>query len=133
MRYFLDTNICIFFLNETYANVSETISLMPTRDIALPSMTIAELLFGAYNSARREQNMARLDMFIPRFRSYGFDKAAAEAHARIRVALKRDGAPIGYNDLIIAATVIANRGVLVTNNTREFSRVPGLAIEDWSA
>jgi len=132
MKYFLDTNICIFYMERSSMTIREKLRSIPASNIALPTMTIAELLFGALNSARKDYNLARYGLFISQYDSYGFDAAAAEAHASIRDGLKRNGCQIGSNDMIIASTVIANRGILVTNNTNEFSRIPGLNIEDWS-
>ena len=132
MKYFLDTNICIFLLERKNAALCDKVYSMSPNQFALPSMTIAELLFGALNSARIDHNLKRYAAFIAQFESRGFDASAASAHARIRAALKRNGTPVGPNDMIIASTVIANNGVLVTNNTNEFSRIPGLHIEDWS-
>jgi len=132
MKYFLDTNICIFFMERNNAAIAKKLWLIPASEIALPSMTVAELWFGALNSARREHNLTKYELFIAQYDCYGFDKAAAEIHGRIREGLKRKGSLIGFNDMIIASTVIANNGVLVTNNTNEFSRIPGLHIEDWS-
>ena len=132
MKYFLDTNICIFFMERNNVAIAKKLRSIPARNIALPSMTIAELWFGALNSARRDHNLTKYELFIAQYDCYGFDKVAAEIHGRIREGLKRKGSLIGSNDLIIASTVIANNGILVTNNTNEFSRIPSLSLEDWS-
>jgi tRNA(fMet)-specific endonuclease VapC len=94
--------------------------------VKLCSVVKAELLSGAYksqNSVRTIQNLA--DFFSE------FDDSAAEAYGRIRSELEKRGTPIGGDDLLIAAIAIANNATLVTNNTREFSRVPGLRWESW--
>jgi tRNA(fMet)-specific endonuclease VapC len=91
----------------------------------------AELYYGAYRSSRLESNLELYREFFSEFVSLPFDGRAAEVYGRIRVQLERLGTPIGPNDLHIASITIANNLILVTHNTREFSRVEGLEIEDW--
>jgi len=93
----------------------------------------AELLFGAFRSQRRTQNLERTNSFLAGFQSLPFDDEAAYRHALIRAELTAKGQLIGPNDLLIAATALAHGAILVTHNTAEFSRVPGLLIEDWEA
>jgi tRNA(fMet)-specific endonuclease VapC len=92
----------------------------------------AELLYGAHRSARPDENLRTLDTLFQAFQSVPFDDVAAEHYGRIRAELAAQGTPIGPNDLLIAATALAYNLVLVTHNTREFSRVPGLIVEDWT-
>ena len=92
-------------------------------------MVKAELLYGAYRSARREDNLRLLATLFQQFESLPFDDAAADAYGHIRADLTVRGTPIGPNDLMIAALV--HHLTLVTHNTREFARVTGLRLEDW--
>jgi tRNA(fMet)-specific endonuclease VapC len=91
----------------------------------------AELLCGAYKSQDRERTIQKLARFFAEFDSLPFDDSAAEAYGRIQSEPEKNGTPIGGNDLMIAAIAVANNVTLVTNNTREFSRVPGLHLETW--
>jgi tRNA(fMet)-specific endonuclease VapC len=104
-----------------------------TANIKIPSVVAAELLFGAEKSAKRERNIAVFESFLSIYEIAGFDVNAAYQYAIIRADLERIGKTIGSNDLIIAATVLANDGVLVTNNTEEFSRINKLKTENWTS
>jgi tRNA(fMet)-specific endonuclease VapC len=104
----------------------------PSGTVALCSVVKAELYYGAYKSQQRTQTLARLERFIRNFHSYTFDDAAADVYGRIRADLAAQGTPIGPNDLMIAATALANNLIVVTHNTREFARVAGLSLEDWT-
>ncbi|MDR1421251.1 MAG: type II toxin-antitoxin system VapC family toxin [Coriobacteriales bacterium] len=131
MSYFLDTNTCIYFLEGLSENVSLKFQETSPKKIEIPSLVKAELLFGAYNSRRTEANLKRIKAFLRPFEIIPFDDAGADAYARIRAELEKTGTMIGANDAVIAATVVSRTGTLVTNNTREFSRVKDLRIEDW--
>lgn len=129
MRYVLDTDTVIWVLREKDPVLSRVRSLSP-RDLALTSMTEAELRYGALNSRDPDHNLTRVETFLSGpIDSVAFDSEAARIHAELRYALR--GRPIGERDLVIASTTLAHGGVLVTANTREFSRVPNLVIEDW--
>jgi len=91
----------------------------------------AELRYGAEKSTRRELTLQKLEVFFARFCSLPFDDAAAQAYGTVRAELARRGRPIGPNDTLIAAIALAHDLVLVTHNTEEFRRVPGLTLEDW--
>ena len=132
MIYFLDTNICIFHLKNSCENMSMRLKSTPISDVRISSMVAAELLYGAEKSIKREQNLRVFKAFLSIYEITPFDDCAAEQYARIRTELERDGTMIGSNDLVIAATALANGGVVVTNNSGEFSRVKGLVVEDWT-
>lgn len=100
-------------------------------EVALSSIVKAELLAGARKSGRVEANLALLTEFFAPFVSLPFDDLAAEHFGILRADLERSGTPIGAYDLMIAATALAHDLVLVSHNTREFARVPGLRLEDW--
>lgn len=131
--YLLDTNACIRFLNGSSNRLVSEIQDRRPSQIALCSIVIAELMFGARNSGRVEENLRALDEFLSPFVSFPFDDRAAVDYSQIRLSLRQSGEPIGPNDLLIAAIARANDLTLVTHNTREFARVPGLNIEDWEA
>ena len=132
MTYYLDTNICIFHINDSKPMMSDKLESLPLHSIKIPSMVAAELLYGAEKSQRREENFKYYKEFISLFDMVSFDESAAEHYAHIRASLEKIGQVIGSNDMIIAACVRANDAVLVTNNTREFSRIENLVLEDWT-
>ena len=132
MIYFLDTNICIRILNGSSQNAIHRFEEIDLDEIAIPSIVAAELLYGANKSIKRDHNLAKFRAFLAPLRLAVLTPAAMEAYGEIRAALERKGTPIGANDYFIAAIASANGGVLVTNNTREFSRVDALALEDWT-
>jgi tRNA(fMet)-specific endonuclease VapC len=131
MTYFLDTNICIFHLNGTAPRLSNVLEHTAQSSIAIPSIVAAELIYGAEKSAKREHNLEKTGLFLSLYDIIPFDLDAAKIYGAIRRDLEYSGQIIGGNDLIIAATVLARKGTLVTNNTGEFSRVRGLLLEDW--
>lgn len=129
----LDTNVCIGFLNGSNNKILRKFQLHNPGELSLCSVVKAELLFGARNSQRVEQNLQRLKSFFAPISSLFFDDNAAEHYALIRADLQIQGKLIGENDLMIAAIARANNAILVTHNTGEFSRVAGLRLEDWEA
>jgi tRNA(fMet)-specific endonuclease VapC len=133
LSFLLDTNTWVSLLRWQNAGVLARLKRHPSEDILLCSVVLAELWFGAERSDanRRADNYALVDELQARYSSLPFDNRAAREYATIRAKLAGKGSPIGPNDTMIAA-IARSRGVtLVTNNTAEFSRVPGLAIEDW--
>ncbi len=131
MIYLLDSNVCIHLLNGRHTTLIQRFRQYDPRQTVLCSMVKAELLRGALRSQRVELNLERLAIFFAPLKSLPFDDNAAEHFARIGAELLKLGTPIGPNDLVIAATAQANQVTLVTHNTAEFSRVPGLRLEDW--
>lgn len=131
MRYLLDTNTCIRFLNGTSEPIRRQMEALADRDIALCSVVKAELLYGALKSAKPTQNVERLRPFFQRFVSLPFDDASADVYGEIRSKLENLGTPIGPNDLCIASIAKANNLTLVTHNLGEFQRVGALDVEDW--
>jgi len=132
MKYFLDSNTCIWLLSGKQQNVINRYKATPFDDMALPSVVAAELLYGAFKSNKREESLIKIRQFIYQFSIIGLDASSAEAYGEIRADLERIGKPIGPNDYFIAAIAKAHNAILVTNNTREFKRVSGLSIEDWT-
>ncbi len=131
MRYLLDTNTCIKYLNGTSESIKKQLEAKQREDILLCSMVKAELFYGVIKSARPEKNLERLQKFIKCFVSLSFDDKASELYGVIRSNLEKKGNPIGPNDLIITSISVANDMILITHNVREFSRVENLKLEDW--
>ena len=133
MIHFLDTNICIYFLKGTHPAVKARLLEHDPDDIKIPSIVKAELLYGTEKSKLRDENRKHVDRFLDPFEIVPFDDSAASCYAEIRARTEATGNPVGPNDLIIAATVLPHQGILVTNNIREFQRIQGLKIENWTA
>lgn len=133
MKYLLDTNTCIRHLNQRSLSITRRLHELPETDIVLCSVVKAELHTGAMKSHAPEKTFTAQQAWTERFVSLPFDDAAALAYGRIRARLEQSGRPIGGNDLMIAAIALANDLTLVTHNTREFSRVSELRLEDWEA
>lgn len=131
MRYLLDTNICIYALKNRPPEVLARLRAVRRTDVTLSVITVLELRQGAEKSQRSAATHATLDNFLSPLQILPFDEAAALAAARIRAHLERQGRPIGDLDSLIAAHALSQDLVLVTNNLREFERVPGLQCENW--
>lgn len=129
--YFLDTNICIYFLKGVYPAIQEKMQNLHPPQIKIPSIVAAELLYGATKSIRKKENLENVQKFLIPFEIIPFETQAAETYAEIRSVTEAKGISIGPNDLIIASIVMANEGILVTNNTKEFGRIKNLKIENW--
>lgn len=133
MLYLPDTNVWIHHLNPAPSIVKTKLSAHLPAQIAICDVVKAELYYGAYKSARRQENLALLETLFSEFSNFAFDGEAARIFGKIRTDLARKGTPIGPYDLQIAAVALANDCVLVTHNTREFSRIVGLKLEDWES
>lgn len=129
--YLLDTNACIRILNNSSESLVNRLQQHSPEDLFLCAVVKAELIYGAYRSSYVAANLRVLKGFFKPFKSLPFDDSCLEEYGRIRSDLERMGAPIGPYDLMIAATCLAHDLILVTNNTREFSRVVGLQVADW--
>lgn len=132
MNYLLDTNICVLLIRKKSPHVLERIQRHPFSTIGVSTLTIAELQYGVAKSSNASQNQEALDGFLIPFTLVVFDEFAAISYGEIRVHLERHGTPIDAIDLLLAAQALSNQLILVTNNVREFGRVPGLRIEDWT-
>jgi tRNA(fMet)-specific endonuclease VapC len=131
--YLLDTNACIRILNGTSPALAERLRFIPRTHVRLSSVVKAELLYGARKSGRIAENLRLLERFFETIASLPFDDRCAEDYGVLREELERAGTLIGPNDLLIAASARAHGAILVTNNVREFSRVPDLRIDDWES
>jgi tRNA(fMet)-specific endonuclease VapC len=131
--YLLDTNTCVEYLRNRNPRVVQRMQSEPTQNVRLCSVVLGELYYGAFHSSNPQANLALLRHFVSKFTSLPFDDVAAETYGDVRAKLSRLGARIGPNDMQIAAIALASGLTVVTHNVGEFSRVPGLAVEDWQA
>jgi len=131
LSYLFDTNVCIRLLNNSSQTVLTRLVQQQPKDIYLCTVVQMELYYGAYRSTQTERNLSLLERFLSQFAVLPLDSSAAKVAGRIRSELAATGTPIGPSDLLIAAIALTHNLTLVTHNTREFSRVSGLAIEDW--
>lgn len=129
MRYALDTNTVSYYMRRQGSVVARVQALAP-QQIVLPALVIFEVRFGLLRVNRRE-SIDAFALMVESTTLLDFDLEAADHAARIRVHLEARGTPIGLADLLIAATARRHGCTLVTHNTREFERVPGLLLEDW--
>ena len=128
--FMLDTNICIYLINERDETLRERFEANAGR-ICISTITYAELCYGVTHSARVAQNARELGAFELDLDILAFDRDAGKHYGEIRDALVKRGRPIGANDLLIAAHARSVNATLVTNNAGEFGRVPGLRVENW--
>lgn len=130
MRYLLDTNACVALLNNSSRSLSRRVRRHRAAEIGLPAPVAFELYYGAFKSREGDRNLGNLDRMA--FEIVPFDAADARAAGAIRSDLEARGTPIGPYDVLIAGQARARDLVLVTANRREFERVDGLKLEDWS-
>lgn len=131
MKVMLDTNICIYLIKQQPPTVIERFLAHPVGAIGVSSITVAELAFGVNKSRQMAKNRLALEQFLAPLDVASFDHDAALSYGRLRARLETIGSPIGSMDLLIAAHALSLGVRLVTNNLREFRRVPGLRLENW--
>lgn len=129
--YLLDSDICINLLRGKLPHTFELMRQSDPRIFGIPAVVEAELRTGALKSEHPQKNKRLVENFLAPYKSVPFDGSAAVAYSEIRATLERQGATIGPNDLLLAATAMANDATLVTGNLREFGRVEGLSVENW--
>lgn len=132
MRYLIDTNICIYIMNQRPAEVVEHFKKHTLGDIGISSVTVSELYYGVSKSQRKQKNAKRLQAFLLPFDILSYDEAASIHYGDIRAELEAKGNVIGALDMMIAAHARSQDLVLVTNNESEFLRVPALQVENWA-
>ncbi len=129
--FLLDTNICVFLMKNRYPELAQRLLSSDPAEIAVSSVTVYELAYGAARSRWPEKNRNQVRLFLAPFTVIPFDSGDAIVAGEIRYLLEKAGTPIGPYDLQIAAQGLARGFTVVTHNTGEFSRVPNLRIADW--
>src|SRR5712671_1413548 len=131
MRFLLDAHVVIGLLNEATSKLAQRARREKPTDIAISAIVAHELFYGAFRSQRATQNVASIDAL--QFEVLEFDKEDARQAGEVRALLASKGTPIGPYDVLIAGQAKSRNLILVTNNTDEFGRVPGLRLDDWQA
>jgi tRNA(fMet)-specific endonuclease VapC len=131
IHYLLDTDICIEMIRGKSPALLTHLHRRKVGSVAISSITLAELQYGVAKSRDPEQNLIALVHFVAPLEVLPFDERVAAGYGKLRADLERSGQPIGPLDTLIAAHALAAKLTLVTNNQREFSRVPGLHVENW--
>ncbi len=131
MKYLIDTNICIYIMNNHPAKVIKKFKQFDPGEIAISAITVSELQYGVAKSKYREKNQLRLEEFIAPFEILAYDETAATAYGDIRSQLEKCGQPVGPLDFLIAAHALGQDLVLITNNEKEFKRIKNLKVENW--
>ncbi len=132
MKYMLDTNICIYIIKEKPAKVFQTFKSLNVGDVCISSITLAELQYGVYKSQHQEHNKIALLNFLAPLEILPFSCKAASIYGEIHADLEKRGQIIGAYDLLIAAHALSENLVLITNNTKEFMRIPRLHLRNWA-
>ncbi len=132
MTYLLDTNICIYIINEQPVQVVQRLIQAGRESLAISTVTVAELAFGIAKS-KRESSRPKLENFLSQFPILDWNQDAAWVYGNVRKTLEGKGQRIGERDLLLACQALALDATMVTNNTREFERVEGLKLENWVA
>ena len=131
IRYMLDTNICIRVIKDRHETLCNRLSNVSVGEVGISSIVAAELWYGVASSQKKKQNEAALRDFLEYVEVMAWPSEAGPVYGRIRAELKKRGSPIGAMDLLIAAHAVCLDVVLVTDNVREFKRIPDLKIENW--
>ena len=132
MKYLLDTDICIYIIKRKPEGVFLRFASLIPGDVGISSVTLAELQFGVEKSLDPARNQEALEAFLIPLEIASFGPGASVHYGRLRTALERAGRAIGSMDMLIAAHALDLSVPLVSNNVREFSRVPGLRVENWA-
>jgi tRNA(fMet)-specific endonuclease VapC len=132
MKYMLDTNICIYAIKHKPDTVIRKFLSHDPEELCISAITYAELRHGVEKSMAVERNRIAMSLFLSPITILQFDEQAAEEYGRIKAELEKKGTPIGPMDTLIASHAKSRGLIIVTNNTREFNRVVGLTVEDWT-
>jgi tRNA(fMet)-specific endonuclease VapC len=132
MKYMLDTNICIYIIKEKPRKIINKFHTLDIGDICISSITLAELEYGVEKSDYKERNRLALTGFLSSIDILPFSEKAAAEYGKIRATLERQGNVIGAYDLMIGAHALSEKLILVTNNMKEFRRIPDLSLENWA-
>ena len=131
MNFLIDTNICIYIINKRPPEVIQKFKDKEVGQIGISSITVSELQYGVSKSKFKKQNLRRLEEFLTPFQILPYDEPASKFYGEIRSQLESQGTIIGHLDLLIAAHALSQNLVLVTNNEKEFKRIPSLKVENW--
>ncbi len=129
-KYILDTDTCIYWLKGE-RGIERKVLGVGLDNVAMTVITECELYYGAYKSARVERNLAVLKALREKVKTLQTTAEVAPLYGRVKTHLERTGQPLDDADLLIAVVVLAAKGILITNNTGHFNRIPGLRIENW--
>jgi tRNA(fMet)-specific endonuclease VapC len=130
LKYLLDTNIVIYVLKRRPKEVLDKFNTNASR-MAISTITLSELMYGAEKSINTDKNLEAVEEFVSHLEVLPYDAKASQHYGQIKAALEKKGQIIGENDIHIAAHAISHGLILVSNNVREFKRVPNLALENW--
>lgn len=131
MKLMLDTNICIYLIKQKHLGVIKEFNKFDVGDIGVSSITVAELYYGAAKSKHKRKNQMALTKFLTPLLIAEFNFQSAVEYGKIRALLESQGTPIGALDLLIGAHALSEQVTLVTNNVKEFIRIPNLSIDNW--
>jgi tRNA(fMet)-specific endonuclease VapC len=132
MIYLIDTNICIYLLNQRPTGVIKKVMKTEIGQIGISAITVSELNYGVAKSKLKKLNAQRLDEFLVPFEILPYDEAASKYYGMIRSQLESQGNVIGPLDMLIAAHALSRDLILVTNNEKEFQRIKSLKVENWA-
>jgi tRNA(fMet)-specific endonuclease VapC len=127
----LDTNICIYIIKNKPLSVKKRFKMFSVNDIFISSITVCELMYGAYKSKHVEQNLKVIESFLVPFEIKNYDYEASVRYGDIRTTLEKQGKVIGSLDMLIAAHAQSLNATLVTNNLKEFQRIENLELDNW--
>jgi tRNA(fMet)-specific endonuclease VapC len=131
MKYMLDTNTCIYIIKRKPQDVIERFNKIEISQVGISSITLSELLYGVSKSLKPEQNQMALAQFVAPLEILAYGDEAAQYYGSIRAYLEKQGTPVGSLDMLIAAHTLSLDCILVTNNEKEFNRIPNLKIDNW--
>ena len=131
MKYMLDTNTCIYIIKRKPVEVIAHFRQLQISQVSISSITLSELEYGVIKSSRPAQNHSALAQFLAPIEILHYGDAAAQHYGELRVYLEKQGTPIGSLDMLIAAHALSTGCILITNNVKEFERVPNLKIDNW--
>jgi tRNA(fMet)-specific endonuclease VapC len=130
LTYMLDTNICIYVMKNYPPDLREKFNVL-AEQLCISSITLGELHYGAEKSARRADNLVAIEHFVARLDVLAFEAKAAAHYGQLRAELERAGTPCGPHDMQIGGHARSEGLIVVTNNIREFARMPGIRVENW--
>jgi tRNA(fMet)-specific endonuclease VapC len=132
MKFMLDTNICVYIINRKPIKILDRFIKTDPSQIGISSITLSELMYGVSKSSKPEQNQMALAQFLAPMEIIPYPDEAAHYYGELRVHLEKRGTPIGSLDMLIAAHALSIDCTLITNNEKEFARIPKLKLENWA-